>query len=172
MSKQRGSVLIGVMALSLLMTIAASGFILVTANTANDGLGSAANRQLHYAAESGLYLGIRWARSYDVGDPAVLTIDDPTWWADGLVLTKDQYGTAGFADIDGMSVMVILGPDPAGGRHRLTSLATAGPGQDTLEIFQAINFATQGDRSGSGDASILCSPAMDKWVETVHPGKH
>jgi hypothetical protein len=161
MSKhQKGSVLVGVLALSVAMTVAAGGFILLAANTAKDGTRILEDRALHYAAESATYMGIRWVRSY-----SYLPSEMPVTWDDSLVLTP---GADGWTVMDDAWVKVKFVDDPGGGggHFAIKTWATMGAGRDTLLIIWQINHLGS-PTSGSG---LNSNANLADWTETLLPG--
>jgi hypothetical protein len=158
MNRQKGSILIGVMAMSVAMTVAASGLILLSANTDMGGSANLESMALRNAAESGAQMGVRWIRNY-------LETDIPTTWNDSLVLTP---GVDGFMNLDGIKVKVKFVDDPgAGGGHfAVKTWATYGPKRDTLEIIWQVNSLNP-PTSGSG---VSCNANLGEWAETLHPG--
>jgi hypothetical protein len=127
--QQKGSSLVGVMALTLIMSLAAGGFLVFSTNVAKNGLASASDLQLQYAAESGIQLGLRWTRNYP---PA--NVNDITW-STGTVLTQ---GVAGFEQINGRWVKVTLIYEGVG-VHSIQSLAAESIGSPpSVQITQLI----------------------------------
>ncbi len=155
MKGEKGSILVGVIGLCLAMSIAAGGFLLFSTNTAKDGLASATDLQLQYAAESGLELGIRWTRIYPfiVGEK----MNDPLW-NPRLVLTR---GASGFDLINDRWVKVIL--DTLSGSHCMISMATRGANFDTLVITQIISSVTTGP---GGLSPYLSTPVLGNRTQT------
>lgn len=119
MRGQAGSVLVGVMALCLVMTIAASGFLLLASNSDKDELESLRSTQRFNAAESGLLMGMAWLRAKS----QVYIESRPE---DSVAIS------AGYQPMDGWQVEVVLCKTP--GVSTLKSRATQGPGTDTLEV--------------------------------------
>jgi hypothetical protein len=66
----RGSALIGAVALSVLMAIAGISFLQVTAISINNETAALENEKAFQAAESGIWIGARWLRSF----PTFLTL--------------------------------------------------------------------------------------------------
>lgn len=80
---QKGSVLVMVMAFSIVLAMAAGSLLLVAGNATNDE--DAAFRRLRCAndAESGLMIGVGWLRN---SGSALIAADQPLWPLDKLVL--------------------------------------------------------------------------------------
>ncbi|MDQ3001794.1 MAG: hypothetical protein M3Y08_11105 [Fibrobacterota bacterium] len=156
--RQKGSVLVGVLALSVAMTVAAGGLIMLAANTAKDGSQILEDRALHYVAESATYMGVRWVRSY-------LQTEIPVTWDDSLVLTP---GADGFTVMDDVWVKVKFVDDPGGGggHFAIKTWATLGAGRDTLLIIWQINSLGT-PTSGSG---LNSNAYLADWTETLLPG--
>ena len=149
---QRGSVLAGVLMLSVAFSLVAGGFVASVADKANQETAAISNLQVQYAAESGMLMGLRWARTYPFA-----SIHDPNFAAN-LVLTP---GSNGFQDIDGISVKVVFLPGGLG-VHTMQSFATTGAHKDTVELTWQMN---------DPDNSSPINLNLDRWVETFHPGK-
>ncbi len=156
MKNQKGSILVGVIALSLVMSLAAGGFIILSTNTAKDGLISASDLQLQYAAESGMHMAIRWTRAYDKGK-----INDSTW-AKNFVLTR---GPGGFDTLNGKLVKVTFGYEGQG-VHTINSLATGPSGHPILQISQVIDSATDGP---GGVSPLVSTPVLSSWTQVAFP---
>lgn len=149
MKNQRGSVLVGVIGISIAMSVAAGGFILLSGNTAKIETDSKANLQLHYAAESGMYMGVRWIKEHA----------STTTWPNYMVLTP---GGESFTSMDGSKVKVTFEKVLAcAGCYVLASFATAGTGTDTLKIVWQINSIT--------NVLNKAYPWMDFWKERLIP---
>jgi hypothetical protein len=154
MKTQRGSVLVGVVALSLAMSVAAGGLILLSGNAAKDNQMSTENLSLHYAAESGMYLGVNWMRLHPRGEMISST------WVGPLVLTGSGGGE--YSSIDGIPVRVSFHDGPPGIRI-LKSIATQGAGKDTLELTWRVYQADSID-------ATHWKPRLNHWTETFRPG--
>jgi hypothetical protein len=89
----RGSILVGAVALAMLMAIAGAGFLLATSNGINSETAAFENEKAFQAAESGVWIGTRWLR-----DPAHNFLSTP----DGTTL--DPFG--GPVLINGLNVVV------------------------------------------------------------------
>lgn len=151
MKNQRGSVLVGVIGISIAMSVAAGGFILLSANTAGTEVRSATNLRLHYAAESGIFMGVRWVKTHNfVG----------TAWPSYLVITPDEES---FTTIDGIKVKVTFETGAAGGgNYQLRSVATQGDNMEKVEVSWQIN-------SFNPDAANKAVPSLQNWKETYTP---
>ena len=62
MKPQQGSILVGVIALSLFMTMAAAGFIALAGSSSNEETNFWNDMRRFRVAESGLLMGVRWLR--------------------------------------------------------------------------------------------------------------
>jgi hypothetical protein len=151
MKNQRGSVLVGVIGISIAMSVAAGGFILLSSNTAGIEVGSATNLQLHYAAESGIFMGVRWVKAHNNAGTA---------WPNYQVITP---GGESFTTIDGIKVKVTFEVGaPGGGAYQLKSVATPGSGMEMVEVSWQIN-------SFNPDAAGKAVPSLQNWKETYTP---
>lgn len=119
MRGQAGSILVGVIALSLVMTVAAAGFLYLAANTDRDELDTLRSTQRFNAAETGLVMGMAWLRAKS---QVYIETDAP----DSVPIS------GGYQAMDGWQVEVVLRKTP--GVRTLKSRATEGSGKDTLEI--------------------------------------
>lgn len=83
---QKGSILIMVLAFSIVLAMAAGSLLLVAGNATSDE--DAAFRRLRCAndAESGLMVGVGWLRIRD-SVAAMIEVDQTSWPVDGFVLT-------------------------------------------------------------------------------------
>jgi hypothetical protein len=61
----RGSILVGVVALAVFMAIAGIGFLQVTTTSVNNETAALENDKAFNAAESGIWVGARWLRGYN-----------------------------------------------------------------------------------------------------------
>lgn len=164
MRRQRGSVLVGVIALSLSMTLIAGGVIVMSVNSSTDEANSRRDIQMHYAAESGMQMGLYWARYYEKID-----LEDPDWKKPEYVLSQtDNHGTPGFADINGMKVRVALVArvGGAGPPHTLEVLVKDGINPGILKVTWDINSA---DAFTDADHDVKSRPSASNWKETYLP---
>ena len=165
---ERGSLLVTVLGLSILLTAAAAGFIALAAHTGGAGADELRYSQTLYAAESGLHMGIRWCKQY----PKAKFLPGSESWADGMTLTQDSDipGTAGWADFDGIKVKVVFKRGaPGGGYHELGSFATAGPGEDTVKLSLQITGAV--DEVGGTPPTSFAGGYLNTWTEDLIPGR-
>ena len=147
-------------ALSAVMTLAAGGYLLFTANGNKDQDLASKDISLHYAAESGMQMGVRWMRCH------WKEYFDPTW-AESQIIT--QFGD--FETLDGFQVKVTITGNPTAPHiplRTLVCLATRGYGEDTLKIAWQMDATPTDDVVG---ASTHCKPVMSNWQETLYPGK-
>ncbi len=164
MRGQRGSVLAGVIALSLVMTLAAAGLITMSANTSIAEISSGADLQLHYAAEAGALLGVCWARNY-----APVKIADNTWpTPDTTTITRGPLSD-GWENIDGFQVKVVMLKPPIAGAgpevlHRLQVRARDGVNRGVLKI----SWDIVGVNIEPGDP-LRCNPVRANWKEIYDP---
>jgi hypothetical protein len=153
---QRGSVLVGVLALSLVMTIAASSYIMLSTNSAKDALSAGTDKQLFYAAESGMNIALRWIRGYSHVNLIARTIPN------NLTLTK---GTNGYQSLNGALVKVILlWGGPGEGLYTIKSIAYSEATHDTLRITQFVSNPIAGP-----GAPLLSTVFPSDWSQDSHP---
>lgn len=121
----RGSVLVGVIAISILMAIADIAFLQVTTSSLKNETSSLENEKAFWAAESGIWIGVRWLRI-----PANYTPITGTYYPFG---TSSSYVTIN--DMDVYVTVSVSGPvtapvivltsdvykDPAGSHQKLSS---------------------------------------------------
>lgn len=153
MRKEHGSALVGVIAITVILTISASGFLFNIGNFAKDSQVSAADQTLHSGAESAMMMGARWVRASKYSD---ITTD----WAGEFVITK----VAGveYLDIEGIQARLSIWCIP-GGKRLLKCIATKGPNKDVLTIQWTLDHVT-------GDSNGKCIPSFSGWQETYTPG--
>jgi hypothetical protein len=157
MKGQRGSILIGVLAMSLIMTVAAGGMMFVAANSGNDEQGSAENLTLHYTAESGIYLGLKWIRGHD-------SVFHDTHKAETMVLTLPEDG---YDLIDGINLRVVLKPHPDGlPKRTLETTAFYDGAKDTLVVKWAVEIR----RALGLDSLTRSRSILSQWQESYLPG--
>lgn len=153
MSGQRGSALVGTIALSLVLTISAAGFILVTGNgqgTEKEGLNEL---QLFNAAESGLLMGARWLRA---NTPAEIDgFADPSI----RVLTT---GMNGFAPMEGFLVRVFVRRQAG----TLTVVSQATPAHDAR--VRQLQWRVDAYIAGPG-AGLNSTLDLRDWTESSVP---
>ncbi|MEO6096783.1 MAG: hypothetical protein ABIW76_14225 [Fibrobacteria bacterium] len=156
MNGQTGSVLAGVIAISVILSVAASGYLFVMGNSGKDEVAYANDQTLHYAAESAMYLAVKWIRGHSKA------YHDDTWNG-SLVLTP---GPNGYSNIDGALARVDITGLPGGPPlRRLRCHATAGAGKDTLVLTWLLDKVDP----DPGDA-LKCIPFMSTWQESYNPG--
>ena len=165
MKRQRGSVLVGVVALSLAMTIAAGGLIVMSANSALSDVDATKDLELRLAAEAGMQMGLQWTRYYSVAD-----LNDPAWMAPGFVLTYESLGVPGFEDFDGTKVKVSLLSNAMGGgfAHYVEALAKEDNGPGILRITCNV-IAEPAVSPPASYIPIISHPQLLDWKETYHP---
>jgi hypothetical protein len=167
-SEERGSILVVALGLSVLLTMAVSGFIAIVARAGGSGADELRYSRIFYAAESGLNMGVRWCKHY----PKEKFNEGSESWADGLILTQDSDvpGTAGWSDFDGVKVKVVfLHGAPGGGYHEIRSFATSGPGQDTVKLSFQITGA--GIEAGMNPLTSFGGGYLNTWTEDLIPGR-
>ncbi|MBW8888366.1 MAG: hypothetical protein JF616_11480 [Fibrobacteres bacterium] len=175
MKGQRGSILAGVVGLTVGITAAIAGFLVVAGNTTRLEADSESDIQLHYAAQSAMVMGLRWLRSYpDPSIPPNGHLGDDNWPAQPIVLNSpgnnDTAITANnYSAMDGAQVKVVFSATPTEfEHHKLRCLATMGSGKDTLEINYYVKSA--GATTENENGATLYSLATAQWRETIHPG--
>jgi hypothetical protein len=160
MNSQKGSVLVGVLGLCVAITIAASGLITTAANVSGTEIDSGRDLQLHYAAEAGMQMGVRWTRAFAYAD-----VSNSAWPAGqpAFVVTR---GDAGFETINGMKVKVVFLSGVAGGGVHTLQIIAKDPTRPrgTLEINWQINSADP-----SSPLPLKSKPNLAKWKEFYHP---
>jgi hypothetical protein len=159
---QRGSVLVAVMGISLILTAAAAGYLAIGASAGGANAANYRLTQTRLAAESGLVLGIRWFKQYPFG-----SVTNPLW-ATNMVLTP---GTQGWMPVDGIQVKVVEQNLGGGSQRLVTSSATAGPGMDTVLLTLKITGANQIVGANPGDPQTNYTGDLNTWTETLIPGK-
>ncbi len=149
MRSQRGSVLAGVLGLSVVMAIAAGGMIVASGNAGN--LTSASNQDLslHYAAESGMLMGARWIRTH-----TQTTYASPLWTTGTLDLT------GGYSLLDGFQVKTWI-EHISGGIDTLRTRAFLEGGKDTLQLSWTVDAV--------GNAADPNRPILSNWKEKYVP---
>lgn len=159
MNGQRGSILIGVLILTLAMAIAVNGLILSASNNSLIEEDSMRDLKMHYAAETGMQIGVRWSRAYDEN-----LINDSLWPTAEPNFTITN-GTDGFATIHGMKVKVVFGRDPSlVGRHLIRVWAKDGINKGVLETTWQISTASEKEVP-----PIHSDPNLKTWKEIYHP---
>jgi hypothetical protein len=158
---QRGSILAGVIGLAVGITTAVAGFAVLAGNSGRVVADAQADAQMHLAAESGIYMGLRWLRAY----PDTYT-NLATWPTSPLTLNS---ALGDFSDFEGVKVKVRFYATPGQYQnHQLQALATYGAGRDTLEI--TVYFATTQMSSTETDGTAtLYALNLARWTETLHP---
>jgi hypothetical protein len=150
LNRQKGSILAGVLALSVAMTAVAGGYVLMAGNTAGRRLDSQEDLRLHYAAEAGMLVGVRWLKEYG---PEYI---QNKLWTDTVRISGPEYR------IDNCPVSVVLFLT-AGGWYRFRSLATLGDKRDTLAITLDVNSSQPGIPKSH--------PWTDNWQESYRLAK-
>jgi hypothetical protein len=157
---QKGSILVGVLALSIAMTTIAGGYILVSGNTASRRLDAMDDLRLHYAAEGGAQLGLRWLKAYD----STYYGRKPTVWDEEVRITPDNFQIDNF----GVQVKAVPTPPSSAVPFKIVSQATSMDKKNTLVISWSINSAT--DQHPADPAhNYISIPYTDNWVETYGP---
>jgi hypothetical protein len=134
---QSGSAMMGVVGLSVIMTLAASGYLMLNANTGRSIDYVKEDRALHFAAESGLMMGASWFKRYAPASYAAY------WPTAPRTLT-----TGAHIVINGHQVRVWIETAPDGNRL-LKSVATKGSGQMEETITWKFKFPPEADVIGS-----------------------
>ena len=152
MNTEKGSVLVGVLAISIVMTLAAGGFILVAGNSSKDIQVSESDLSLHYAAESGANLGVAWIRE----QPAESHVS----WDGSISLNTEPDG---YTNINGVQVRISV-EGVAGGTplRRVRCSATKGLNMNVLVItWDVLSVTANGAK---------CTPVLANWTESYTPG--
>jgi hypothetical protein len=167
MQSQRGSILVGVIALSMAMTLAAGGLIVMSINTAKDESGSATDIQLHYAAESAMQMAAYWLKYYNASD-----IEDRDWMKPEFVLTSTGLiDNPGYATIEGMQVKVTLIANTTGDApHTLQALAKDGVNKEILRItWDVVSAAAIAGADPNNPYIEKSNITMRNWKESYLP---
>lgn len=173
MTGQRGSILAGVVGLTVGLTAALAGFLVMATNSNRLEADSESETQLHYAAESAMEMGLRWLRTYP-GEPTPLHLTDDDWPTNPVVLNSANNDPAAAANnyttMDGAQVKVVFfaNHSGAGEKHAIRCFATFGSGRDTLEINYYVKW--QGRTPETENGTALYELVTSQWRETVHPG--
>lgn len=160
---QSGSVLVAVLAISVILTAAAAGFLALGVNGVGVGADSRRLTQTYYAAESGLNMGVRWLKHYDEFFVKNYKSNVKNFGLpDSFVVTR---GPRGWSDFDSVQVKVVIDTNTTNAYFELTSKATLGLGMDTVLLkLRVANVA-----SGSPKSSY--TGVLNTWTETLIPGK-
>ena len=167
MRGQRGSILVVVLSLSIIMTAAAAAYLALGTNAGGASADSQRISRTYLAAESGLVLGVRWCKYYTAGNFLVDT------WMDSLILTQSSVpGVEGWADFDGVQVKVVFKHGTGGGHHELNSYATAGPGLGMVKLSMQINggVAIVGAPPGA-PVTTFDGGYVSIWIDSLFPGR-
>lgn len=147
------------------MTIAAGGLIMMASNAAGLEISSSDDQQLHYAAEAGMQMGIRWTRNYL---PSRFTPPQAYWLPENedVEISKDASGNFGYVPIDGKQVRVVIRrtPPPNYANHMLKVFAKDDGKPGVLEINVWITLV-----AASTDPGCISVPSLAIWRETYHP---
>jgi hypothetical protein len=153
------------MALSVAMTAVAGGYVLMAGNSAGVRIDSMNYQRIHYAAEAGAMLGMRWLREYPANKYSKQGAAEPRTnpeWTDPITLTPTGY------TMDGLELIVKAVPslDDPRGDFQIVSEATFGNHRDTVVITWGV---TSGNNNGSPPP--VSTNTSDFWYETYKPGK-
>jgi hypothetical protein len=163
MRGQRGSILVGVIGLSAVVSAALAAFLVMASSSNGLQADSEAETRLHYAAESAMSMGLRWLRTYPVSKTS-----DVTWPAAPVVLNSAGNN---FTLMDGAWVKVIFLATPGEFQdHKIRCFATLGSGRDTLEINYFLAL-TNVNNPEFYNGNPIYSLSMAQWRETIHPGR-
>lgn len=152
MKGQRGSVLAGIVALSSIMTLAATGLILVASNVTSVESEALRSYQAFNSAESGRALGVRWLREKNVA------------WFDALPSPDTVVITPGlYQNLDGCNVLVRLrvSGSIAPYTKTLEVLSTPGGTSDTVKVSWAVNSVVT--------SAPLTKVDMANWSQIILP---
>ena len=155
-AKQRGSILVTVVGISALLGTAVASYMALSGRGADAGTDAVWRQRTFLAAESGLILGLRYMRGIDY-----TKWTESNTWGVGVPLTQSASGTAGWMEIDGIFVKVMLDHDFL--HRKVISYATRGAGSDTVKLTVEAN-ATQ-----SAAASFQTDLATDRWKMAILP---
>lgn len=81
---ERGSILAGVMGISIVMALAAGGLLIIASNSSNDEDMAFRRAGCYLDAESGLMMGVAWLKNYQNPDSKTAISTLQTSWAGGV----------------------------------------------------------------------------------------
>jgi hypothetical protein len=163
MNGQQGSILAGVVGLTVGITAALAAFLVVAGSSNRLEADSESETQLHYSAQSAMTMGLRWLRIF----PDTKT-NDLTWPATAVCLNSMP---GNFTIMDGVWVKVVFFATPGEYQnHRIRCFATMGSGRDTLEINYYLASTDMNSSKIDGNGATLYQLNMGQWRETIHPG--
>jgi len=159
LGSRRGSVLAGVIALTLIVSLAASGFIMVSSATQTDDVGSLSRTKLYYAAQSGLQMGVYFLKKNYLS----ATLNEKTLITANAISHGWKTVDDGFKD----SVVVqrfLKTTPPYDTAIKVVCWATsATAASDTVRLMWAVDTALP---ATSGN---LSKPKMSSWSDTLFP---
>lgn len=89
MVTERGSILAGVLGISIVMAMAAGSLLIVASNSANDEDRAFLRARCYLDAESGLMTGVAWLRNNQNPDSKTVIETNQTWTANTKILLTD-----------------------------------------------------------------------------------
>ncbi len=158
MNGQRGSVLAGVMGLSIILTLAGMGYLMVLSHAQSQGENLERDMRLRNAAESALIVGTRyamegWRPSYYNSTSATINLISPGW-----------------IEMDGARINLYL--DRRTTPIRIICQATLLEGSDTLELTWSVDSAVAATSSTypkKPATDSLTRLVLKDWTETIIP---
>jgi hypothetical protein len=153
---QKGSILVGVVAISLMMTAAAGGFLVLAGNSSGDSEDYSNELAFRYAAESALVMGAACIRAHSKS-----VYDGPWPGGDTQVLTP---GLGGYSNFNGIQARVSIHRSP-GVPDILKCIAIPISNTGTLILTWTIERVVVDPVN-----STLCIPILSNWSETFQPG--
>ena len=163
MAEERGSALVGTLALGIALTLGGVGLLALSANTQRSEAAELARSHAYWGAESGLHLGLRWLRGFDSADVNDRTVNPHDL---GAINT-------GYRLLDGVWVDVKVEPGP-GCCYNIISKAFSGTQADTLRLeWRVVSVDSAKAMGGEMDPgeSKLCFFSMADWKESLLPYK-
>jgi hypothetical protein len=155
---QKGSILVGVVALSLMMTVAAGGFLILAGNSSGDSEDYSSELAFRYAAESALVMGAACIRAHSKS-----MYDGPWSGGDTQVLTPSP-GPDGYSSFNGIQARVSIHRSP-GVPDTLKCIAKPISNTGTLILTWTIERVDVDPMN-----STLCIPILSNWSESYQPG--
>lgn len=164
MKKEKGSILVGVLAIGLVLTYSALNLLVTVGYSGSADAEDYERQSLRNAAESGLRMGLRWAKAYDASGSGQ-KINDENWpaTAGDFTITPGEWLTD---FVTGFEVKVVLRKKGGEviGKHAIQAFARRGEGKETLGLLIQIDYAAIG---GAPPARSILS--IHSWNQTVQP---
>lgn len=153
---QKGSLMVIVLAFSIVLVLAAGSLVLVVGNSRGDEDGAYKRVGCFNDAESGLLIGVGWLRN-SPGSRTLITTDQ-FWPGNAMVLFSD------FPADNGSLVTVTIIDNVPGGAPTKTVVSRAVSGTETTQLSWDIGAATTGGPANDGTATDgLPIMTLTKW---------